>query len=265
VDVQVGRHVPPDHASLARFLARFEEAYEPSRFGKLHRVVAAAAAHHRLAWIHPFLDGNGRVTRLFTDAYLARAEVDGHGLWMAARGLGRGKEVYFAALATADERRRNDFDGRGALSDQGLREFCGFFLRMALDQIAFMSQLLELEAFEGRIETFADFLVFREGLAPSTKELLRDVMLRGAVARGEAPRITGMSERSARSLLSRLTGARLLVSDTPKGPVRLGFPLRSVAYYFPRLYPEGVEQALGAGPPIGRRRARRRTRGRRDE
>lgn len=78
-EVQVGRHVPPHHGSLERFLTRFAEAYEPAGLGKLERVVAAAASHHRLAWIHPFLDGNGRVIRLFTHAYLVRAEIDGPG------------------------------------------------------------------------------------------------------------------------------------------------------------------------------------------
>jgi Fic family protein len=246
VDVQVGRHVPPDHRSVERFLARFAEVYEPSRMGRIERVVAAAAAHHRLAWIHPFLDGNGRVTRLFTDAYLVRTGIDGHGLWTAARGLARSRDAYFAALAAADETRRNNTDGRGALSDEGLRQFCVFFLRSAVDQISFMGSLLDLDTLESRIEGFADLLVVREGLAPSTRDLLRDVMLRGTVARGEVGRITGTSERSARSLLSKLTGHRLLVSDTPKGPVRLGFPLLSVGYYFPRLYPEGVEQSFTA-------------------
>jgi len=257
VDVQVGRHVPPHHRSLDRFLARFAEVYEPSRLGKLERVVAAAAAHHRLAWIHPFVDGNGRVARLFTDAYLARAEIDGHGLWTASRGLARRRDDYFAALAAADEARRNDYDGRGALSDQGLRQFCAFFLRSALDQISFMGSLLDLDALEARIERFAELLTYREGLPPSTRDLLRDVMLRGSVPRGEMARITGTSERSARTLTSRLAGLRLLISDTPKGPVRLGFPLHAVGYYFPRLYPENVEQSFSGEPSATPRRRRR--------
>jgi hypothetical protein len=41
--------------------------------------------------------------------------------------------------------------------------------------------------------------------------------------------------------LDRLIEDRLMVSDLPKGPVRLGFPVKAVGYYFPRLYPEGVE------------------------
>ena len=66
-EVQVGRHVPPAHDRLPDFLRRFAEFYQPKRFPGTTKVIAAAAAHHRLTWIHPFPDGNGRVARLFTD------------------------------------------------------------------------------------------------------------------------------------------------------------------------------------------------------
>ena len=43
-------------------------------------VLAAACAHHRLLWIHPFTDGNGRVARLMSNAMLLQA-LDAGGLW----------------------------------------------------------------------------------------------------------------------------------------------------------------------------------------
>jgi Fic family protein len=257
VDVEVGRHVAPHDAAIARFLERFGEVYEPGPLRKHERVLAAASAHHRLAWIHPFLDGNGRVARLFTQAYLIRAGVDGHGLWTVTRGLARAREAYFQALAGADEPRRNDYDGRGVLSAEGLGGFCRFFLGVAVDQISFMAGLLDLDGLEARVEAFAELLESRIRLPAAARDLLRDVLLRGEVARGEASRITGLPERTARVLLSRVTRLGLLVSDTPKGRVRLGFPLGVVGYYFPRLYPEGVEHDLmtEAGAP-GAARAR---------
>ena len=63
--VAVGNHEAPTPAAVPAFLARWAEVYGQSRRGEAS-VVALAAAHHRLAWIHPFLDGNGRVTRLQT-------------------------------------------------------------------------------------------------------------------------------------------------------------------------------------------------------
>jgi len=85
-DVKVGRHVPVSPGAVPRFLARFEETY--SRLGKTDAILAAAAAHHRLLWIHPFLDGNGRVARLMSHAMLLQS-LDTGAVWSVARGLAR--------------------------------------------------------------------------------------------------------------------------------------------------------------------------------
>jgi Fic family protein len=243
-EVEIGRHVPPRNDLLPRFLARFQEAYSPARLRGLDRIVAAAASHHRLAWIHPFLDGNGRVTRLFTHAYLIRAEVDGHRLWTVSRGLGRRREQYMVALAEADMPRRGDLDGRGNLSNEGLRRFCLFFLETALDQVSFMSELLDLTDLERRVVAYAERRAVEGTLRPEAGLLLREVVARGEIPRGEASRISGTGERVARQIVSQLTADRLLESETPKGPLRLGFPAEVVPYYFPRLYPPDVEVAL---------------------
>lgn len=55
-DVRVSRHIPVSPGAVPRFLARFENVY--GRLGTTDSILAAAAAHHRLLWIHPFLDGN---------------------------------------------------------------------------------------------------------------------------------------------------------------------------------------------------------------
>lgn len=245
-EVQVGQHVAPTFTSVEAFLRRFDEAYAPSRLRAPLRVVAAAASHHRLGWIHPFLDGNGRVMRLFTHAYLERAGVGSHGLWSISRGLARRRTTYLQALEGADEPRRGALDGRGALSDASLHAFCLFFLETALDQITHMREQLDLDGFEERILRFVELAAARGETRHEAGYLLRDVMLRGEVARGEAARITGMSERSARYLVAALLDQGLLVSSTTKGPLRLGLPARVVPYYFPRLYPEPIEHDLAA-------------------
>jgi Fic family protein len=135
LDVEVGVHVAPSSDVLSAFMARFAKFYEATRFSGHNKLLAVVAAHHRLAWIHPFLDGNGRVVRLFTDAGFARAGLDGWMLWSAGRGLARSRADYMAKLANADAQRRGDLDGRGNLSLDGLNRFCRFFLETCLDQI----------------------------------------------------------------------------------------------------------------------------------
>ena len=70
-DVQVGRHVSVSPGAAPRFLSQFEQVYQ--QLGRTDTILATAAAHHRLLWIHPFLDGNGRVARLMSHAVLLDA------------------------------------------------------------------------------------------------------------------------------------------------------------------------------------------------
>src|SRR5690606_40794782 len=102
-DVKVGRHVPVSPGALPRFLDRFESVY--SKLGKAETIVSTAAAHHRLLWIHPFLDGNGRVARLMSYAMLHDA-LDTGGIWSIARGLARQEAAYKAHLIACDQTRR---------------------------------------------------------------------------------------------------------------------------------------------------------------
>lgn len=74
-------------------------------------------------------------------------------------------------------------------------------------------------------------------LKPEASRLLHEALFRGEFDRGEAERITGLPERTARRVLSDITQSGLLASETPKGPVSLRFPAHALEDLFPRLYP----------------------------
>jgi len=243
--VKVGYHQPPEHSSLKAFLDRFDEFYAPDRHHGSLKLVAAAAAHHRLMWIHPFLDGNGRVARLFTEAYFHRIPVHGFGLWSVSRGLARRNVDYKSALAQADAPRRNDLDGRGNLSNEGLIYFCRFFLEVCLDQVEYMGSLLRLEELVERIRRYVELRssglisgpAGEKGLRIESARMLQEILIKGESARGAVIAASGLKERTGRSLMGKLIGEGLLVSDTPKGDVRLGFPIHAAGWFFPDLYP----------------------------
>ncbi len=245
--VEVGRHLPPVPESLDAFLKRFEEVYNPAKMHGLRPIIALAAAHHRLMWIHPFLDGNGRVTRLFTDAYFTKIGLGGYGLWNVSRGLARRRDDYRAFLASADFERENDLDGRGNLSDRTLTEFCQFFLEICLDQAEYMNNLLALDKFLERLEKYvalrnAGLIVGEKGqslppLHPRTAEVLKALAIKGEMPRGEVSQIIQMSERTGRNVLKELLDEGLVLSRSEKGAVRLGFPAAAAGHWFPDLYP----------------------------
>jgi Fic family protein len=240
-EVSVGQHVPPASKHLDKFLRRFTDFYGPLVQPTPLGFVAAAAAHHRLAWIHPFLDGNGRVTRLVTHAWLRKAEADADGLWTLSRGFARRQTDYRVALAHADEKRRNDLDGRGHLSDRRLAEFCEFTLRTALDQLDFMRDLLELDGMSRRITGFAEREESAGDLPSGSALVLRAIFLRGEIPRGDVARIAAVSPRTGQTITRELLARRLILSDSPKGVIRLSFPADAASHYFPNLFPAGAE------------------------
>ncbi len=237
-NVDVHQHLAPDHAMLSKFFKRFEERYSSPDIVATEGLVAVAAAHHRLAWIHPFGDGNGRVARLQSQAALSQVGVDGDGMWTLSRGFARAKEQYYEKLQQADSGRRDDFDGRGNLSDLALAEFCLFFLKQALDQITFMVDLLRPFDLVERIERYLRFS--RVDLEPIHRErlekLLRVLCLEGEVARGRVPEILGVGETVARETIRRASSEGLITSASEKGNLRIAFPAKVVEYYFPGLF-----------------------------
>jgi Fic family protein len=233
--VKVGLHIPPPPEDLPAFLKRFAEGYSSSHLSKLRKTIGVAASHHRLAWIHPFPDGNGRVTRLFSHALLRELDV-GSELWAVSRGLARRVADYKATLQAADEPRHGDLDGRGNLTMAGLVDFCRFFLSTCVDQIDFMAGLLEPEELLRRMEIWTEEEIRAKRIPKGSWPLLREAVMAGEYARGNAPALTGYEERQARTVLNTLIEKGYLVSPTSRSPVKLGFPTAVVDRWFPRLY-----------------------------
>ncbi|MDA7418541.1 Fic family protein [Xenophilus arseniciresistens] len=236
-DVAIGRHQPPVWAAVPRFLARMDEVY-----GRLKGVDAVlytiASAHHRMMWVHPFEDGNGRAVRLQT--HCALFPLSG-GLWSVNRGLARDRERYYLALDAADAMRQGDLDGRGNLSESTLRDWCHYFLAMCEDQVDFMTRMLDLDRLKDRLHAF----VLLQGATSGGSEYrpeavlpLQMVAAAGSLSRGEFTRMTGLEERTARKVISRLLKDGLLRSEGHRGVLRSGFPLHTLGILFPNLYPE---------------------------
>lgn len=237
-DVKVGRHIPVSPGALPRFMRRFEEAY--ARRGKTDAILASAAAHHRLLWIHPFLDGNGRVARLMSYAML-RETLDTGGIWSIARGLARNEATYKALLAACDLPRRNDLDGRGTLSEEALAEFITFFLTSCIDQVAFMEKLVQPDRLRDRILIWAEEEIRAGTLPPKSGTILEAVLYRGELPRSDVTTLLGVGDRQARRITSALLEQEVLASNSTRAPLRLAFPARLATRWMPGLFPEKAE------------------------
>jgi Fic family protein len=234
-DVRVGRHIPISPGAVPRFLDHFEQVY--GRVGKTDAILATAAAHHRLLWIHPFLDGNGRVTRLMSHATLLES-LDTGAVWSVARGLARSNNTYKEHLAQCDLGRRNDLDGRGNLSEEALAAFARFFLEICLDQVTFMESLMQPDRLRARILLWAEEETRLGVLRPKTGAVLEAILYRGELPRADVANLLGQTPRHARRTISELLSRGVLTSKGPRDPLLLTFPASLASRWMPGLFPE---------------------------
>ena len=233
--VDVGRHTPPHFEAVGSFLERFRDFYSSPAIPKTECLVAVAAAHHRLAWIHPFGDGNGRVARLHSQTLLAHYGVAGLGLWTLSRGLARRRGDYYRFLEMADRGRVNDYDGRGNLSDAGLGAFCVFFLETMLDQVRFMGSVLDISQLRARVERYFQFLEgesYREAFAG----IMRVLVDEGEIPRSRVREITGKGATVVAEIVKSGLEVGYFCSPSPKGLLRVAFPEQMREALFPKLY-----------------------------
>ena len=230
-----GRHIPVSPGALPRFMQRFEHGY--TGLGRTDTIFAAAGAHYRLLWIHPFLDGNGRVARLMSYSMLIDA-LDTGGIWSIARGLARHETNYNALLTACDLPRRNDLDGRGHLGVEALAEFPRFFLETCIDQVKFMEALVTPDRLRSRIFAWATEEIRAKNLPPHSAAILERMLYQGELARHEIASMFDVTPRQARRYVEPLTELGVLVSDTIRAPCHLAFPATLAPQWMPGLFPE---------------------------
>ena len=236
--VAVGIHEAPNAEALPSFLSRWEEVYGHSRRGEAS-IVALAAAHHRLAWVHPFLDGNGRVARLHTHLAL-HAQGLTKGLWSPLRGFARSEEKYRGMLKAADEHRRGDLDGRGNLTEAGLIDWISYTLETCIDQVRFMRKLLDVGSMRERIQAA---LIFEESKKTGVRKEAALALhylfsTNSELGRAAFKQMTGLGERVATDLISSLLKNGYLATDSAYGALRFAIPRSALRFYFPDLWPE---------------------------
>ena len=250
VDVTAGHHSAPPHRAVAALLEHWGARYGALP-GREQPIVGAACAHHRLLWIHPCPDGNGRTARLHLHLTLAALGLL-HGPWSPLRGIARDRAQYYARLNNADLPRRNDLDGRGALSEEELIRFASWLLGVCVDQCRFMRGLLSLGGLRARLHELLSSLAAQPWTLGSERsvvklealEPLHYVALAGPVDRARFLAMTGLAPRTARRVLASLLHYGVLTETSPRSPVAFAVPLASLRHLFPRLWPEAEAELV---------------------
>lgn len=235
--VQVGNHVAPAASAVLSMLQHLQLHYGRIRDPR-RQLIAVLANHHRCALVHPFLDGNGRVIRMFTHLqlmYLGLKPV----LWSLSRGLARRQDDYYRHLAMADRTREGDHDGRGQLSQRRYFEFIEFMLDVCHDQVDYMTTALNTAALREQVtHVFAtDLELRRAGIRSTSAPAVLALLTQGKLPRAEFKLFTGLKDRLATEELGRLIEAGIVISSSPRSrTVEAGLPARFAGLIFPDLH-----------------------------
>jgi Fic family protein len=90
------KHIPPPSYDLDNKMKGLIDYYEDYE-NQLHPVIIAADMHYKLAGVHPFIDGNGRTSRLLMNLILIK---NGY-LLASIKGELKNRLAYYHALETA--------------------------------------------------------------------------------------------------------------------------------------------------------------------
>lgn len=236
-NVIVGNHDAP-HASAVDTMLRHLQTGFGRQADPRRQLIAALAYHHRLAWVHPFADGNGRVARLITHLQLVSLGLRPT-LWSLSRGLARQHQNYYVALTMADRSREGDLDGRGQLSQRRYFEFIEFMLQVCHDQVDYMTAAVDPSKIRERvIHAFHNNeKLLQQGIRPESAPAMIALITQGSLPRSEFKTFTGLTPRPAIDELSRLIKVGLVESQTPKSrTVAVGLPTWFAQEIFPDLH-----------------------------
>lgn len=243
---KIQRHIAPNPEDISSLMLHFQNIYDTGRFHSIaQRLMNIAAQHHRLLFIHPFMDGNGRTARLQTDVALFSEDLS-NGLWMPSRGFARKLDVYREKLSQADQSKLNASDGKGALSQAKLNEFCEFFFDVCIDQMEFMSEKLKVSTLQENYESMLQYFVSRKAFPEEAILPLMHAFEFGKIKKHEFHRLYGKSDKPSKELGRKLVSLGFLKEDKKdvKKPYEIALPIHAALFLFPEMYPIQKEQEI---------------------
>jgi DNA-binding transcriptional ArsR family regulator len=187
----------PDHEDVAGLMGEVVEWIDHGDLDA-HVAVRAAMAHLHVVSVHPFADGNGRVSRIVQSLVLARDGVHAPELSSIEQYLGEHTGDYYAALGAVQ---------RGSYQPQ---RDASPFVHLCIDaHLAQAKRRLALVEAAGRRWTVLDDEVERRGW-PDRLAIALEQSFFGPTDRARYTREAGVSPATASSDLRRLLDAGLL-------------------------------------------------------
>ncbi len=222
-------HLPPETVKVPEYFDELLDFVNKSVDAQYH-LLAIALSHHRMAWIHPFDNGNGRVVRLFTYALLIKQGFQ----------VKSGRILNPTAIFCMD---RNKYYQMLSLADSGeeekVLEWCLYVLEGLRTEVEKIDKLLDLDyTVNFVLLPMLSFALDREHITKREYEILTAIVKQKdmSIKSADLEKIIGQESPVQRSrILKKLKDKNMLVPFTEKGRIyTIGFVnnylLRGIAH-----------------------------------
>lgn len=218
VNIEKSSHVPPEALKVPEYFEELMEFINQPLSTQYH-LLAVAISHHRMVWIHPFDNGNGRLVRMFTYAFLIKQgfQVKDYRILNPTAIFCMDRDEYYRMLSLADSGKEED-----------VLAWCTYVLEGLRIEIEKIDRLLNLKYVTNSILLPSlDFALEHENITKQEFEILsalvknKDMAIRSA----DLEKIIGAESAVQRSrILKRLREKRMLLPLKEKGRVyTIGF------------------------------------------
>lgn len=229
VSIKGSHHVPPDQLKVPEYFDELMKFVNEQTETQYH-LLAIALAHHRMAWIHPFDNGNGRIVRMFTYALLIKQgfQVKSGRILNPTAIFCMDRDKYYEMLSRADTGERN-----------AVLEWCFYVLEGFKTEIEKIDKLLDLSYMTTNILIpVLTYALEREHITKREHSILLAVVKDKAmcIKSGDLENIIGNESPVQRSrIIKRLKEKHMLIPLRDKGRIyTIGFAnnylLRGVAH-----------------------------------
>lgn len=167
VSISKSQHVPPDAVRVSDYFDELINFINQPLDSQYH-LLMIALSHHRMAWIHPFDNGNGRLIRMFTYALLIKQgfKVKSGRILNPTAVFCMDREKYYSMLALADTG-----------EEENVLNWCLYVLEGLKEEIEKIDKLLSLKYItEMILIPTLSFAVEREHITKREYEILSAVV-----------------------------------------------------------------------------------------
>lgn len=198
VGITGSMHTPPSWVTVHPEMTALLE-FANTEYPLPKQMLQVAVAHHRFVWIHPFHNGNGRVSRLFTYAMLRKTVFSNRGrsALNPTSVFGNDRAEYISALEGAD-----------SLSSAGTTRWATFFAQGIRDDLDRVVRLQDHDYVVSELIMPALLKLVDDGIiSTTTRDVLLTVARRGVVKAGDLaaalPGDPSQRSRAIRNLIDR--------------------------------------------------------------